>query len=189
MYYYTSVVYEDDFDKLEKLLDNLNMVTLLGHIDGALVSPVHSPEGEEKKKHIHIIWQSSKRRLSRNDLQEFKICGMAANGYVQGVSNRKAMEDYLTHKNNPEKEQFTEPARAYGAYVGSSGSSITDLYAYININNITEYAELINALLGDGEETLASLATSRAYAMQSYLMSKRMSVARHAYEDDDIERK
>lgn len=184
MYYYTSVVYEDDFDKLEKLLDNLNMVTLLGHIDGALVSPVHSPEGEEKKKHIHIIWQSSKRRLSRNDLQEFKICGMAANGYVQGVSNRKAMEDYLTHKNNPEKEQFTEPARAYGAYVGSSGSSITDLYAYINTNSITEYAELINALLGDGEETLANLATSRAYAIQSYLMSKRM-IGGAVYEKGD----
>lgn len=185
MYYYTSVVYEDGFDKLRELLDNLNMVMLLGHIDGALVSPIHAPEGEEKKKHIHIIWQSSKRRLSRNDLQEFKIYGMAANGYVQGVSNRKAMEDYLTHKNNLEKEQFTEPARAYGAYVGSSGSSITDLYAYINGNNITEYAQLINSLLGDGEETLMNLATSRAYAIQSYLMSRRKSVARQVYEADE----
>lgn len=178
MYYYTSVVYENEFEKLGKLLDDLSMVTLLGHVDGALVSPVHSPEGEEKKKHIHVIWQSSKRRLSKNDLQEFKICGMAANGFVQGVSNRKAMEDYLTHKNQPDKEQFTESARAYGAYVGSSGSSLADLYAYININSITEYAELINKLLGEGEEALANLATSRAYAIQSYLMSQRMLAAR-----------
>lgn len=181
MYYYTSVVYEDNFDTLFKTLEELNMVIILGHIAGALVSPIHSPEGEEKKKHIHVIWQSTKRRLSKNDLQEFKLFCLAANGYVQGVSNRRAMEDYLTHKNNPEKEQFEESARAFGAYIVSS-SPMTDLYAYINVNSITEYADLINSLLSEGEETLANLATSRAYAIQSYLMSKRKILERQGTE-------
>lgn len=174
-YYYTSIVYEEHFETLSNALEMLSMTCILGHINGALVSPIHAPEGNELKPHKHIIWQSNKKRLSKADSEAFKIECLAVNGYVQGVSDRKAMEEYLTHKNHPNKQQFgiDELPMAYGAYVGSDDVSMSHIFAFMSDNNITEYSDLINGLIMLGNEELLNLACKRAFSLQAYLMSLR----------------
>lgn len=67
----------------------------------AAVSPLHSPEGE--KDHIHVLLNAS----SVKSYKQWKeiVDSIHCVG-IEIVHNHAAYYDYLTHKNNPEKQQF-----------------------------------------------------------------------------------
>lgn len=69
----------------------------------AAISPLHTPEGE--KEHIHII-------LTTSNVKSFKQWKEIVESIhcvgIEVVHNHAAYYDYLTHRNNPEKQQFPQ---------------------------------------------------------------------------------
>lgn len=67
----------------------------------AAISPLHSPEGE--KEHFHVI-------LTCSNVKSYKQWKEIVDSIhcvgVEIVHNHAAYYDYLTHKNNPDKQQF-----------------------------------------------------------------------------------
>lgn len=83
----------------------------------ALTSPIHKPDDDEKKEHIHIIWlgsvSPSKWSLWRRECKQI-LPFMAVFPEVKYPSELKAYTLYMTHDTEASKgkQQFTKEDKA-----------------------------------------------------------------------------
>lgn len=100
---WTGLLYEDSAkENWLQLLEETNLKVL--------ISPWHEKElkedGTYKKKHRHIvvIWEEEIKYEQAKEL--FEKCGIVIHYY--GVHTLVGVARYLTHKDNPEKEQYKD---------------------------------------------------------------------------------
>lgn len=96
---YTGVFYPgEEPDPLNILVSHLKSVRI-----PAMVSPLHSADGQEAKPHVHFMMDYPSPVIletARADYGE-----VSANGYLEPVRSRKAMMRYFLHLDDEEKEQ------------------------------------------------------------------------------------
>ena len=149
------------------------------------VSPLHdkdiNPTGEPKKPHYHIILSfGSPTTLNNvtNFVNDF-------NGTIPiKLESVVGYYRYLTHKDNPEKAQYNEEEiRLFNGFDPvelMTESEITSLIKQviniIQLNNITEFDDLVNYLTShDLHDCFVSL-EKHPYFISLYLKSKRFKI-------------
>lgn len=141
----------------------------------AAISPLHTPDEDEKKPHYHcIIALSSPRQLS-SLTQEFAAAAQQHCTACMPVGDMGALNRYLTHEDNPEKQQFNEKPRIYNGYEydkyvfrkyadSDCSEVIAKIYTYLQ-GGVCNYADLIAAASGDAEWQLVDYCINHAYAV------------------------
>lgn len=96
---YTGVFYpSEESEPLKPLVLHLKSVRI-----PAIISPIHSADGDEAKPHVHFMMDYPSPVIletARADYGE-----IAANGYLEPVRSRKAMMRYFLHLDDEDKEQ------------------------------------------------------------------------------------
>lgn len=108
--YFCAVLYPSsstyDVDKFIKALAN-------EHLTFA-VSPIHDKDvdedGSQKKAHYHLLLSYTSATTLKNIIGWFKACGMPESDLhcVRVCASGVGYYRYLTHKDNPEKAQYSE---------------------------------------------------------------------------------
>lgn len=149
-----------------------------------VVSPLHdkdtNPTGEPKKAHYHIILVYG----SPTTYNNVKSLTDRLNSPIpQPLENIKGYYRYLTHKDNPEKYQYSDNEITcingfnISDYVELTKAEVFEykkkIQQFIRDNNITEYCELLDELLD--RELLAELeiAQNNTLLFNSYIKSKK----------------
>lgn len=110
--FYSFIAYAEnmDIDKIRNYLKTMHY--------SAAISPLHSPdpdfEGVELKPHYHVVVCFPNPRVCDSVRDEFNAVANIA--MPQRVGDIRAMTRYLTHMDNPEKEQFSTVVEVYGSY-------------------------------------------------------------------------
>lgn len=148
------------------------------------ISPLHdrdlNPDGEIKKAHYHII-----------------ICYSGPTSYnvVKALTDRlncpipQALEQvrgyyrYFTHKDNPEKYQYSEldiqsiNGFSIRDFVELSKSEVVflkkQIQAFIRDNDILEYSDLMDILQDSSDSDWYDIASSHTYFFDKYIASRR----------------
>lgn len=154
------------------------------------VSPLHdsdfNPDGDVKKAHYHIIL-CYEGPTTYNNVKNFTdsfnspmpIPLEQVRGYYR----------YLTHKDNPEKFQYSEndilPLNGFcpDDYIALTNSQVNEILReiikLIDETNINEYSSLINFLISSERYNFCDVALSHTIALNTYITSKRHSEANH----------
>lgn len=121
------------------------------------LSPLHEPDEQDAKPHIHgilytpgpITWENAKETIPAD---------VPANGHIEWAKSPTGSQRYLIHLDDPEKQQFPEGAKAITVLNGFpldltrqfSNAELKELRRrvldFIQEYDITEYAELIYSL-------------------------------------------
>lgn len=137
---YSFIAYAEnmDIDKIRAYLNRMHYC--------AAISPLHAPEPDgdvELKPHYHVVITFPNPRVCDSVRDEF--CAVANIANPQRVGDIRAMTRYLTHMDNPEKEQFSDRPELYGNYQ-------YDKYIYQSpdpsddANHMIEIIELLHGL-------------------------------------------
>lgn len=151
------------------------------------VSPLHDrdvdPTGEPKKPHYHVI-------LCYSGPTAYNVVKALTNGRLgqtipQALEQVRGYYRYLTHKDNPEKFQYSESeittlnGFSIGDFCELTKSEVIalkrEIQTFIRDNGITEYADLMD-VLQDAGETMAQhyeVAASNTLFFAKYLGSRR----------------
>ena len=108
---YAFIAYAEnmDIDKIRNYIKTLHYC--------AAISPLHAPESDndtELKPHYHVVIKFPNPRVCDSVRDEF--CAVANIAQPQRVGDIRAMTRYLTHMDNPEKQQFSEQPEIYGYF-------------------------------------------------------------------------
>lgn len=106
--YWLCVTYPDSFD-----LDLWLNQDFFGNLSG-VISPLHCKDNENLKPHYHCIFDFGGRNVTQNGAL-FVLGDLPANKHLEKPSNLFACERYLTHYDNPDKEQFYKDGELYQA--------------------------------------------------------------------------
>jgi len=131
----------------------------------AAISPLHdkdiNPDGTTKKPHHHIILVYGN-PTTYNNVKAF-TCGELKQTIPQPLQQIIGYYRYLTHKDNPEKYQYSESeiVRVNGFnirdFVEMTKSEVIkykrEITGFIMDNGITEYGDLMKYLFDGGEDT------------------------------------
>lgn len=138
-------------------------------------------DGSQKKPHYHVVLICSAPKSYDQIKSLSDLCSGVNPKYVQ---NTKGMILYLIHRNNPEKYQYDKSIiKSFGcdedvenAFKPSSTESrntLKDIFSFIKETHITEYCDLIDALLENGLDDWYEIAVDRnTLAISQYLKSK-----------------
>ena len=152
---------------------------LLSALPSGFCSALHDQDVDEdgiiKKPHVHFFFQG---RLTKKQKEYVhKAIGVS---YGEDVRNASAMYDYLTHENNPDKYHYSKDIIKYSAkwcqelfdsIYEPPKAKMVDLINFIEINGITEYRDLLQAIADKDRMELMKLA--REYWVIRYVDSKR----------------
>jgi hypothetical protein len=152
-------------------------------LDGA-VSPLHdkdvNADGEPKKAHYHVILCYSG-PTSFNVVRS--LCESLCQPIPQPLESVKGYYRYLTHKDNPEKAQYSDlDIRTFGGfdyrdYVELTKSEVLGLIksiqALIREAEIYEYSDLLDMLLDNDMIDEYDVATSHTLLFGRYIDSRR----------------
>lgn len=151
------------------------------------VSPLHdkdvNPDGEPKKAHFHII-------VCYSGPTSFNVVKGLTDSLNQPIPQPleqiRGYYRYFSHKDNPEKYQYSEAdittinGFSISDFVELTRSEIENLKReivdLINTQDLTEYADLINLLLyqeGDHAAELFAVASSHTFFFDALLRSRR----------------
>lgn len=149
------------------------------------VSPLHdkdkNPTGEEKKAHYHFILSFS----GKKSFEQVKEITEELNATIpQACQNVKGMVRYLTHKDNPEKAQYSElDIKCLNGfdledYLKPSNMDryqyIDEMVDFVNSSGIVEFCDLLDyARLERRKDWFPLLCDSCAIIMREYIKSKR----------------
>ena len=137
---YAFIAYAEnmDIDKIRNYIKTMHYC--------AAISPLHAPESDndtELKPHYHVVITFPNPRVCDSVRDEF--CAVANIANPQRVGDIRAITRYLTHMDNPEKEQFSERPELFGNYQ-------YDKYVYQSpdpsddANYIIQIMEILNGL-------------------------------------------
>ena len=161
------------------------------------VSPLHdkdlNPDGEVKKSHYHVILCYS----GPTSYSVVKALTDSLNQPIpQALEQVRGYYRYFTHKDNPEKYQYSDRdittinGFCISDYVELSKSEvlkiIRQLQQFIRDNDITEYCDLIDILLDDTSfANEYEVACNHTYFFSKYLCSRRNKHNKAAHEEVD----
>lgn len=146
-----------------------------------LISPLHNPDGDEKKPHRHVLMLFD----SVKTYEQVKaITDELHAPRPERVQSVKGYARYLCHLDNPDKEQYSisELISLGGADFASmmkpTGSDryklIAEMMQHCRDYNVTEFAELVEyALVNRYEDWFPLLCDSCSFVMKNYIASKR----------------
>lgn len=106
---WTTIIYFEELGGIEVVKSALKTLHY-----SLLISPVHSPDEEGKKNHVHLLLKGEKK--SKKQIRELleKITVKKDNGSLVGVAtpqsvkNLRSMVRYFVHIDDVDKQQFTE---------------------------------------------------------------------------------
>lgn len=148
------------------------------------ISPLHdkdvNPDGEPKKAHYHII-------LIYSGPTSFNVVRSLCEGLNQPIPQPleqvRGYYRYLTHKDNPEKAQYSENdiqtlnGFDISDYIELTRSEVIaikkHLQQIIREADITEYSDLIDLLADSEMSTEFDVATSNTLFFDRYITSRR----------------
>lgn len=176
----------------ENWLEQLKLSGLM-----AAVSPLHdkdiNPTGEVKKAHYHVMLVYSG-PTTYNAVAKFTASLNAT--IPQALESARGMYRYFTHKDNPEKHQYSEDE-----VITVNGFNIADLVELTKseVNEIKsrvlklireldliEYADLIDFLVDNEMFVEYDISVNNTFFFNSYIASRRNSISRM---NDKIEKK
>lgn len=159
--------------------DRLKQSGLMG-----AVSPLHdkdvNADGEPKKAHYHVILVYGNTTTYNN----VKSLTDSLNQPIpQALEQIRGYYRYFTHKDNPEKYQYSDSdIVTFGGFdisdfVEMTKSEVTkyikEIHAFVRDNNITEYSDLCDMLIDAGLEELYEVAINHTLFVNSYISSRR----------------
>lgn len=148
------------------------------------ISPLHdkdvNADGEPKKAHYHVILVYGNTTTYNN----VKSLTDSLNQPIpQALEQIRGYYRYLTHKDNPEKYQYSDSdIVTFGGFdisdfVEMTKSEVTkyikEIHAFVRDNNITEYSDLCDMLIDAGLEELYEVAINHTLFVNSYISSRR----------------
>lgn len=148
------------------------------------ISPLHdkdvNADGEPKKAHYHVILVYGNTTTFNN----VKSLTDSLNQPIpQALEQIRGYYRYLTHKDNPEKYQYSDTdIVTFGGFdisdfVEMTKSEVTkyikEIHAFVRDNNITEYSDLCDMLIDAGLEELYEVAINHTLFVNSYISSRR----------------
>lgn len=149
-----------------------------------VISPLHDkdldPTGESKKPHYHII-------LCYSGPTSFNVvkalCDSLNQPIPQALEQVRGYYRYLTHKDNPEKYQYSDediqPLNGFNIsdFVELSKSEILEikkkLQELIRTEGIIEYSDFMDYLLDNGMSLEYEVGSNNTYFFEKYIASKR----------------
>jgi len=153
------------------------------------ISPLHdkdlNADETEKKPHFHLIFAYEGPTTYNN--VKF-LCDSFNMTIPIKLESIRGMYRYHIHIDNPEKYQYDDRDRILlNGFDSNSVNELTktevnklkkEIIAFINDNDILEYAELITVLLESDCTQLLDVATSHTLLFNTYITSKRHSFER-----------
>lgn len=149
------------------------------------ISPLHQPDDECKKPHWHVVYKHSN-SVSLEGAKRVIPDNVAANGYVEPVTNPRNYQRYLLHLDDPEKQQWHGDPQELIECLNGFPLDLTrdyskqeraqqrlDVIALIRDNDLCEYADLLEGLIDNGMYDLFDYASNHTIMMQAYLGSRR----------------
>lgn len=149
------------------------------------ISPLHDKDvnatGEPKKAHYHIILVYGNPTTFKNVESLTKRLNQPI---PQPLEQVRGYYRYLTHEDNPEKAQYSKVdiqtlnGFSISDFVEMTKSEVTkykrEIVAFIQDNYMTEYADLMDALMaGAGPEEWFDVASNNTLFFSAYLKSRR----------------
>lgn len=148
------------------------------------VSPLHdkdlNPTGEPKKAHYHIIMCYSG-PTSFNVVKA--LCDDLKQPIPQALEQVRGYYRYLTHKDNPEKYQYSEEEITtvngfnISDYVDLTKSEVTEikkrLQMLIRNMNFIEYSDFMDYLQDNDLSVEYDIASNNTYFFEKYITSRR----------------
>lgn len=150
------------------------------------ISPLHdkdtNPTGEPKKAHYHVILVYGSPTTFRNVEGLTKRLNQPI---PQPLEQVRGYYRYLTHKDNPEKAQYSESdietingfdIMDFVELTRSEVGKLTrEIMTFVRDNDIIEYADLMQILQdgGDGMNDMFEVARTNTLFFTSYLRSRR----------------
>lgn len=181
--YFDFITYETDREKVKAILK----------AEGGdyLISPVHQPDSEQSKPHLHVMYRHGN-TVTVKAAKKVIPADLPANGYVVAVAHPTNRQRYYLHLDDPEKQQFDGGARDL-ILVNNFPLDLTrelsaeerrqmshKVLKFVRDNAITEYAELVDATERLDEDMFKYVETHTIF-LSRYLDSVRYS----AHPDDD----
>lgn len=153
------------------------------------ISPLHdkdlNADETEKKPHYHLIF-AYEGPTTYNNVKS--LCDSFNMTIPIKLESIRGMYRYHIHIDNPEKYQYDDRDRILlNGFDSNSVNELTktevnklkkEIIAFINDNDILEYAELITVLLESDCTQLLDVATSHTLLFNTYITSKRHSFER-----------
>ena len=148
------------------------------------ISPLHDRDlnatGEPKKAHWHVI-VTYEGPTAKSVVERLTgLCNAPAPIPLESV---RGYYRYFTHKDNPEKAQYDESGirtingfsiRDFVEMTKSEVLKIKEgIIEFINLQNILEYADLIDSLMEIGADDWFDVASSHTMLFNNYLKSRR----------------
>lgn len=146
------------------------------------ISPLHTPDDEEKKPHWHVIYDHSQPCTVECALRA--IPEVFANNHLEIVHAPRNMQRYLIHLDDEDKQQFAGGAKEIEILNGfpldlSRDFSKAELqqqraqiFDFILENNVLEYSDLLIALF-DLDCDLFDFACNHTILFNTFLTSRR----------------
>lgn len=145
------------------------------------VSPLHKADDSIGKAHYHVLMCFNRACSDKRARQVCLACG-GANGYVQCVFAPSGAYEYLTHKNNPEKEQFDESAlpELLNGFMPphielDDEEMMTECIDLVFEYNILEFKDLCNHFRRQNQSEKANWVVRHAYGLKVLIDSIRFS--------------
>jgi hypothetical protein len=150
------------------------------------ISPLHTPDDEDAKPHYHVIYKHGA-VVTLSAMLRVIPSDVPANGHVEICSAPRNYQRYLIHLDDPEKQQFKDGAGAIEVLNGFPLDLTRDyskaelqgfrseIYSLIREYDMTEYAELLDYLMDNGEVDLLDYASNHTILYNTYLTSRRNS--------------
>lgn len=147
------------------------------------ISPAHDADENENtiKQHFHVLLEFHRACGAKRARDACCVCG-GANGFVKAVLAPLGMYEYLTHKNNPEKQQFgdCEPELLNGFSVPhiqlDDEAMFDECMTLIFDNNILEFSHVVKYFRDGGMSEKASWVLRHSYGIKTLCDSQRYSL-------------
>lgn len=179
---YTAILYPDSLPKNFKQL-------IIGTRVRVFFSPVHKPEADEKKEHIHVLPVFGNPQTPQQAFDFFAdLFGKSETGSINGVARPEKVTDmcsmlrYFAHMDNPEKIQYSvdeiecyngADLNKYLEYTESERlKMMMEVHALIRSKDIREYSQLVDFLERD-PRLLALVCTRNTVHFRAYITSYR----------------
>lgn len=154
---WTTIVYFEELGGYKVICDALKRLHY-----SMLISPIHNPDEESKKKHFHLLMKGEKKSKKQilNILCEVAPVDSVEKGTLKGIAqpqkvhNLRSMVRYFLHLDDLDKEQFEDKKMVsfdfeYEKYLTdtTSKNEIKDIIKLIKDNQVSSLIDLLELFI------------------------------------------
>lgn len=183
--YWMFVLYPDSApnDWKERLVNTLVPIAL---------SPMHKSDSDDGKPHYHVLLAFHRAVGINTAVKVCQLCG-GANGHVERVLAPLGAYEYLTHENNPDKEQFDSmPELLNGFQVPKikldDDEMTSEIMTLMFDYNILEICDIVKYYRDSGQTDKATYVFKHANNINHILRSYRFSEIDKANQEKPIDK-